>query len=82
MPLKTPRRPPAAASARHAQKPWHALEPAAVLEQLETTPEGLDPAEADRRLERHGPNALPQGPGRRPLVAFLRQFHNLLIYVL
>ncbi|MCA6108472.1 HAD-IC family P-type ATPase [Bradyrhizobium cenepequi] len=43
---------------------------------------GLDPAEAARRLQAHGPNRLPKGKKRGPLMRFLSQFNNVLIYVL
>ncbi|GIZ51131.1 cation-transporting P-type ATPase [Noviherbaspirillum aridicola] len=43
---------------------------------------GLDETEAARRLAQYGPNALPPPPQRSALVRFLRQFHNVLIYVL
>ncbi len=63
--------------------PWHAEEAAAAVAQLQSDPAlGLDPAEAAKRLAEHGPNKLPE-PGRHgPLVRFLHQFHNTLIYVL
>ena len=38
--------------------------------------------EARRRLADHGPNSLPQTRSRRPLLRFLAQFNNVLIYVL
>jgi len=44
--------------------------------------EGLSGAEAARRLELHGPNALPPPPRRGAAMRFLLQFHNVLIYVL
>ncbi len=43
---------------------------------------GLDEDEAVRRLERYGPNQLPEGRSAGPLRRFLRQLHNPLIYVL
>jgi magnesium-transporting ATPase (P-type) len=43
---------------------------------------GLDPAEAARRLQAYGPNRLPKGKKRGPLMRFLSQFNNVLIYVL
>ncbi|MFC6083596.1 HAD-IC family P-type ATPase [Sphaerisporangium aureirubrum] len=43
---------------------------------------GLTSAEAAGRLARHGPNTLPVGKGQGPIVRFLLQFHNPLIYVL
>ncbi|MDJ0513691.1 MAG: cation-transporting P-type ATPase [Methyloceanibacter sp.] len=43
---------------------------------------GLSSGEATARLERYGPNRLPDVERRGPLRRFLLQFHNLLIYVL
>jgi len=52
-----------------------------VLERLGAGPEGLSEAEARRRLEEYGPNELRE---RRvnPLLMFLRQFANFLVYIL
>ncbi|MCR9221811.1 MAG: HAD-IC family P-type ATPase [Alphaproteobacteria bacterium] len=44
--------------------------------------QGLEAAEAARRLAAHGANRLPEAKRRGPLLRFLAQFHNLLIYVL
>ena len=63
--------------------PWHSEPISAVLERLgvdENT--GLSVEEARARLERYGPNALPPPRRRGPLLRFLLQFHNPLIYVL
>ncbi|BCB26123.1 ATPase [Sulfurimicrobium lacus] len=65
------------------QKPWHHVpgEEAATL--LESDAElGLSQAEASRRQERFGPNSLTPKPGRGPLLRFLLQFHQPLIYIL
>ncbi len=43
---------------------------------------GLTADEAARRLAEHGPNRLPSASSRGPLLRFLIQFHNVLIYVL
>jgi magnesium-transporting ATPase (P-type) len=43
---------------------------------------GLDPAEAGERLRTYGPNRLPQGKKNGPLMRFLAQFNNILVYVL
>ena len=61
---------------------WHNLPTETVLQKLQTAPGGLSDAEAARRLNLYGPNQLP--PPRRPgpLLRFLLQFHNILIYVL
>ncbi len=61
---------------------WHAMESGAVLTLLETSGQGLAPAEAEARLERHGPNRLPEPKRRGPFTRLLLQFNNLLIYVL
>ena len=54
----------------------------AVLEVLQTTPEGLTAEEASVRLERHGPNRLATARRRTRLARLLAQIHNLLIYAL
>ena len=62
--------------------PLHALPPGAALDRLETAASGLSAAEAARRQARYGANVLPE-PAQRPAVLrFLRQFNNVLIYVL
>ncbi|HEC18931.1 MAG TPA: cation-transporting P-type ATPase [Gammaproteobacteria bacterium] len=49
---------------------------------LESSATGLSTAEAARRLAEFGPNALPAARARSPVLRFLSQFHNVLIYVL
>lgn len=61
---------------------WHALSQQEVMARLETDGEGLMPREAERRLERHGLNRLPEQKSRSALARFFSQFNNLLIYVL
>ncbi len=62
---------------------WHALEGDAVLDRLEVDGrEGLTDDEAAARLDRYGPNRLPEEEGEGPLMRFLKQFHNVLIYIL
>jgi Ca2+-transporting ATPase len=56
---------------------WHALEPEAVLARLASDARGLDPAEAERRLRRVGPNALAPPEARSPLALALGQLANL-----
>lgn len=62
--------------------PWHALTPEEVLQRLESRPEGLDEAEAERRRERHGPNTIRAGRRVSPARIFLAQFTSPLIYIL
>jgi calcium-translocating P-type ATPase len=60
----------------------HATPAADCLAALDATAAGLTTREAARRLAAHGPNRLPEVRARGPLVRFLAQFHNVLIYVL
>jgi magnesium-transporting ATPase (P-type) len=62
--------------------PWHHLDAEQVLRALDTTSGGLSTKEAARRLAIHGPNRLRPPRQRSPLLRFLLQFHNVLIYVL
>jgi magnesium-transporting ATPase (P-type) len=61
---------------------WHTIRVDTTLQALETTPDGLNPLEAEARLKIHGPNRLPEPPERSSVRRFLLQFHNILIYVL
>ncbi len=61
---------------------WHALDPDAALQRLETSRTGLSAEQAIRRLGEYGPNRLAPPRTRGPLLRFLLQFHNVLIYVL
>lgn len=61
---------------------WHAIGANAALKILDSTPAGLAASEAATRLRRHGPNRLPEPPRRGAVARFLRQFDDILIYVL
>ncbi|HHB12686.1 MAG TPA: HAD family hydrolase, partial [Chromatiales bacterium] len=61
---------------------WHALTTAEVFARLRSGPEGLSDREAVRRLERHGPNRIPEAKTAGPLRRLLRQFDDILIHVL
>ena len=52
------------------------------LEQVKATADGLTAQEAARRLEEHGPNQLAEGKKKSPLVIFLEQFKDLLVFIL
>src|SRR5262245_15378420 len=62
---------------------WHALAVDEVVKRFTTsTSKGLDPAEASNRLQRYGPNRLPEGKKRGPLMRFFSHLNNVLVYVL
>ncbi len=63
--------------------PWHAMSAEEVEKKVRVDPSrGLDAAEAAERLRTYGPNRLPQGKKKGPLMRFLAQFNNVLVYVL
>ncbi|HEY7316711.1 MAG TPA: HAD-IC family P-type ATPase [Candidatus Binatia bacterium] len=62
---------------------WHSLAVDEVLKRLGTSiGKGLDAAEASARLQKYGPNRLPEGKKRGPFMRFISQFNNILVYVL
>ena len=67
---------------RQPSPPWHAREAADVLRGTDAGPAGLSDDEAQRRLERDGPNSLPAERRRGPLQLGLAQFRDLFILVL
>jgi len=62
---------------------WHAVAADEVVQRLNSnTRSGLDRAEVSRRLQKYGPNRLPEGKKQGPFMRFLLQFNNILVYVL
>ena len=62
---------------------WHAMTADEVVKQLATNTEsGLDPGEAAIRMQKYGPNRLPEGKKRGAFDRLLSQFNNVLVYVL
>lgn len=61
---------------------WHAQLSEAVFQSLQSSADGLSAAAVEQRLAATGPNRLPEAAVRGPLLRFLYQFHNVLIYVL
>ena len=65
--------------ARH----WHHLPITEIVDLLEANQErGLDQFAVRHRLETFGPNAITAQKGQGPLIRFLLQFHQPLIYIL
>ena len=64
-------------------KQWHHNKWEEALEQLDSDADnGLDLVEVDTRRNRFGPNAITERKGQGPLLRFLLQFHQPLIYIL
>ncbi|HDH11259.1 MAG TPA: HAD family hydrolase, partial [Nitrospirae bacterium] len=64
-------------------KHWHHLPADEVLDFLESDREkGLDIFEVEHRQKRFGPNVITAKKGKGPLMRFLLQFHQPLIYIL
>mgnify|MGYP005847287911 CR=1 FL=1 len=64
-------------------KHWHHLPSEEVLDLMGTSAQtGLDHFEVESRRESFGPNLLSQKKGRGPIVRFLLQFHQPLVYIL
>ncbi|MBW4619357.1 MAG: cation-transporting P-type ATPase [Cyanosarcina radialis HA8281-LM2] len=62
---------------------WHHLAGSEVARQLDSNLEtGLTSAEVAKRRERFGPNELKSKPGKSPIVRFLLQFNQPLLYIL
>jgi len=62
---------------------WHHLPESEVFDLLESDLDhGLDLFAVENRQERFGPNAITQRKGQGPLVRFLLQFHQPLVYIL
>jgi len=61
---------------------WHALSLEEVAQAVAAGEDGLSEEEARRRIEEVGPNRLRPPEREGPLARFLRQFANVLIYVL
>jgi magnesium-transporting ATPase (P-type) len=62
--------------------PWHAVDLKTAFAAVDGRVEGLSGADAAARLVRFGPNQLRPPARRGPLMRFVLQFHNVLIYVL
>ncbi|HSJ26018.1 MAG TPA: HAD-IC family P-type ATPase [Longimicrobiales bacterium] len=62
---------------------WHALPADETLERLGVAAgTGLSAADARARLAKYGPNRLPEEQQESAFIRFVKQFHNVLIYIL
>jgi magnesium-transporting ATPase (P-type) len=62
--------------------PWHALDADTVFAHVQSQPAGLSSEEVEHRLSQYGPNKLSPPKKQGPIIRFLLQFKNVLIYVL
>jgi cation-transporting P-type ATPase F len=64
-------------------QPWHELSEQELTQKLNSNfSQGLTATEAIKRREQFGPNELTGKPGAHPIVRFLLQFHQPLLYIL
>ncbi len=61
---------------------WHSLKPDEIYEKLGAGGSGLSPEEAAGRLAKYGLNELRSRKKTSPLILFINQFKNFLIYIL
>ncbi|MCS6983366.1 MAG: HAD-IC family P-type ATPase [Candidatus Absconditabacterales bacterium] len=60
----------------------HAIDLASCYAQFKSSEIGLSTHDAQQRLKVYGPNELPRDQGIHPIIMFLHQFHNPLVYIL
>jgi Ca2+-transporting ATPase len=74
---------PQLAAARQDQQHWHAVDPDAVLRELDTRGEhGLSSQEAEQRLAQYGPNQLAEAPPTSFWKMLWDQFNNFIVIML
>src|SRR5262249_38823669 len=62
---------------------WHAISVDEAAKHLTTdTEKGLDATVPAKRLQKYGPNRLPEGKKWRRFMRLVSQFNNILVYVL
>lgn len=61
---------------------WYTSEIEAVMAALKSSNNGLSEEDAKQRLALYGPNEMEQFKRASSIMRFLRQFHNILIYIL
>ncbi|HEU4592725.1 MAG TPA: magnesium-translocating P-type ATPase [Steroidobacteraceae bacterium] len=61
---------------------WEHLEPGQLMQEVASSPQGLTRAQAEERLQRHGPNRLREERAQSPLRILRRQFASPLLLML
>ncbi|MEP9409820.1 MAG: cation-translocating P-type ATPase [Candidatus Brocadia sp.] len=68
---------------RMVDAPWHIMPVDEIIRRLDTNPDtGLNNREAENRLKKYGYNQLEEKEGVSPLLLFLGQFNNFIVWVL
>ena len=70
------------ATTSNENRAWHAATVDEVMAAQDSSPDGLTETHARERLSTFGPNRLPAPKPRGPLLRFLAQFNDALIYLL
>jgi len=63
-------------------RPWYQRSVDEIFSDLQSSPAGLSTATAQERLQKQGPNALPQKAEKSALLKFIAHFKDVLIYIL
>ncbi len=63
-------------------RPWYQRSVAEIFSDLQSSSAGLTSATAHDRLQKYGPNALPQKAEKSALLRFIAHFKDVLIYIL
>ncbi|WP_312757706.1 cation-transporting P-type ATPase [Pantoea brenneri] len=64
------------------ERPWYQRSVAEIFSDLQSSSAGLTSATAHDRLQKYGPNALPQKAEKSALLKFIAHFKDVLIYIL
>ena len=62
-------------------KSWHSKDSENILEELNSSMEGLTDEDVERNLEKYGYNELEEPPKTSKIIKFLNQFNNPLIFL-
>ncbi len=69
-------------SSSQQKEPWYSMTAEEVFSSLNTDKHGLSTDDASRRIQEYGPNKLPEKGKPSAFSRFIKQFNNILIYVL
>jgi Ca2+-transporting ATPase len=82
MPALAGEAPPPGLDLAQAGEAWHRLDPDQARQRADSAPDGLDPAEAGRRLARNGRNELIEKGATSPLRLLWQQLTVVMVLIL